>query len=496
MSAITSDTLVVGSAILDPATNPIDNPFIESGYASIAFMFTSTALVFIMAPGVGFLYSGMVRKKHSLSILMICMLCVAIVTLQWFIWGFSLAFAETGSSFLGTLAHGGLTGVGMQPLANTAPGIPSVMFCLYQLQFATLTAALVFGSVPERIRLLPSALFVFIWTTIVYDPVAYWTWGYRGWVRNISCVGTISTTPCGIGSYDFAGGGPVHVASGFSGLAFCLIVGKRSTVHKIPKYLKPHNMGYVFLGTALLWFGWFGFNGGSALSASPRAIMAALVTTIATCSSAVTWCVVDYIRYRRISGLGFCSGAVSGLVCITPAAGFVAPWAAFIMGILGGLSTNFGCEIKNHLGFDDSLDAFGLHGIGGVVGNILTGIFAQSWLGTLDGTEILGGWCSGHWVQIGYQIAGTVAIAAWAFCVTYILLFVLNKIPGFHFRLNNDDEQVGSDQTEMGECAYLFDETDVDGPILKVANENESSSGTNTFSHAKDREEASVSLQI
>ncbi|RKO88842.1 ammonium transporter AmtB-like domain-containing protein, partial [Blyttiomyces helicus] len=265
-----------------------------------------------------------------------------------------------------------------------------------------------------------------------------------------ACLSTVnSATPCNIGGYDYAGGGPVHIASGFAGLAYCLMLGKRR--HQVHK---AHNLSNVFLGTALLWFGWFGFNGGSAVAATPRAAMAALVTTVAASAAALSWVLWDYARTGKLSGLGFCSGAVAGLVAITPASGFVAPWAAIVIGILAGIICNAACSIKTLFGFDDTLDAWGVHGIGGFLGNILTGIFAQKWIAELDGSVINGGWVDGNFIQVGYQLAGSSAIAAWSFVVSTILLFVINKIPGLHIRPSEEEEELGADVGEMGEVAY------------------------------------------
>jgi ammonium transporter, Amt family len=217
-------------------------------------------------------------------------------------------------------------------------------------------------------------VFIFFWTTFVYDVVAYWTWGARGWLHNLACLNIVySSAPCLNGVYDFAGGGPVHIASGFAGLAYCLVVGKR----RIVKELKPHNISSVLLGTTLLWFGWFGFNGGSAISSTPRAIMASLVTTICAATTGMTWVLFDYVVTKKISAVSFCSGVVAGLVVITPASGFVSPWGSFVMGVIGGITVNLCCKLKDKLGYDDTLDAFGIHGMGGIIGCLLTGIFHQ-----------------------------------------------------------------------------------------------------------------------
>ena len=320
--------------------------YVEIGYASTAFMVVCSALVMVMTPAVGLLYSGLTRSKNALTMVMLSFLCYSVVALQWFIWGYSLAFSETGSVFYGDFANGGLFKVGVLGHAS-APNIPAILFCLYQMQFACVTASLIFGAVTDRIRLIPSIIFIFCWTTLVYDPIAYWYWAPKGWLKVW-------------GALDFAGGGPVHMSAGFSALAFCIFIGHRKSAPG--DNFRPHNMPSVFLGTALLWFGWFGFNGGSALAATPRAAMAALVTTLAAACGSLSWTLVEYFGSGKLSGLAFCSGAIAGLICITPGAGFVHPWAAVIIGLSAGVACCYAIRLKGILGYDDALDVFGLHG--------------------------------------------------------------------------------------------------------------------------------------
>ncbi|KAI8854585.1 ammonium transporter AmtB-like domain-containing protein [Chytridium lagenaria] len=396
--------------------------------------------VFIMTPGVGFFYSGMTRAKNALTMIMLCMLAGCVVSLQWVAYGFSISFFEYstdatdaelgttntgGSNFIGNLKYAGLSNIGSTALIKTAPAVSSINFALYQMQFAMVTAALIFGSVAERIRVVPAMIFILLWTTFVYDFAAYWTWAWRGWLRNLDCVGaSTGDAPCLFGSIDFAGGGPVHVASGFAGLAFCLVLGKRRRVGQ--EEFKPHNLVNVFLGTALLWYGWYGFNGGSALAGTSRAGMAALVTHVAAAAGGISWPMFDYFFSGKVSGLGFCSGVVSALVAVTPASGFVAPWAGIVIGFTAGIVCNLACRVKGLFGFDDSLDAWGVHGVGVVA--------------DLDGGIIQGGAIDGNWKQIGYQFAGSFAIAGYSFVFTYLVL--------------TDDEILGGDLGEMGEVAY------------------------------------------
>ncbi|KAJ3099101.1 hypothetical protein HDU97_003480 [Phlyctochytrium planicorne] len=440
-----------------------------------------------MTPGLGLFYSGMSRTKNALTMMMLCMSTMCVVSIQWFLFGFSLAFSEwgpdSGSTFIGDLQNGGLTKIHRSQLVNTTPAvnIGGITFALYQMQFATVTAALIFGSVAERVRIIPALIFVFIWTTLVYDPTAYWTWSYRGWIRNLACVkDAAGSAPCGIGGLDFAGGGPVHIGSGFAGLAFCLVLGRRKRVGQ--EEFRPHNLTYVFLGTGLLWFGWYGFNGGSAIAGTPRAGMAAVVTHLAAAAGAIAWPAWDYFWSKKFSGLGFCSGAVAGLVAITPASGFVAPWASVIIGLLAGVVCNCSCRIKGYFGFDDALDAWGVHGVGGFFGNILTGIFAQKWVASLDDTIIDGGWVDGNFKLVGYQLAGSLAIAAYSFALSYVILSVLDRIPGLQLRVSEDSEILGGDLGEMGEVAYQLVAAEEDFPEMTTkGNSAEAARSTNTI---------------
>jgi len=341
-----------------------DGKTVVYNLGDIGFVIASTALVWIMIPGVGFFYSGLLRRKNALSMIWTSLVSVGIVSFQWFFWGFSLAFSDTGSRYIGDLKYFGLKGVLAQPSIGSTR-IPSILFCIYQLMFAAITAALAVGAIAERGRLGPTMIFIFIWTTIVYDPIACWTWNSNGW----SFV---------LGGLDFAGGTPVHISSGIAGLAISIYLGKRRGYGTERLAYKPHNTTYVVLGTILLWFGWFGFNGGSALSANLRAIQACIVTNLAASVGGMTWMFWDYRLEKKWSAVGFCSGAVAGLVAITPASGFVGSPAAVAFGVLGGTACNFATQLKFVLGFDDTLDIFASHAVGGIVGNILTAFFAQA----------------------------------------------------------------------------------------------------------------------
>jgi len=405
----------------------------------IGMTLLSMALVWWMVPGVGYFYSGMARSKNALSLIMLSVLSIAVVSVQWFIWGFSLTFSKTATNgFIGNLDNAFFMDVYDQPSAGSVL-VPDLVFAIYQCMFAAITPALAIGSAAERGRLLPAVVFIFIWSTIVYDPIACWTWSVNGW-SHVK------------GGLDFAGGTPVHISSGFAALAYCLIVGKRHG-HGTDEF-KPHNIANTVLGCCMLWFGWFGFNGGSALAGDLRAAMACTVTNLAASVGGLTWMFMDYRLERKLSALGFCSGAVAGLVAITPGSGYVGAPASIAFGFFGGLFCNLAVKFKHAFDFDDALDVFAVHGVGGIVGNILTGIFAQKSIAALDGTSIPGGWLDGNWEQVGWQLADSATGATYSFVVTYLILIIMDQIPGLSLRANPEDEIKGLDESELGELAY------------------------------------------
>ncbi|KAI9271481.1 ammonium transporter AmtB-like domain-containing protein [Phascolomyces articulosus] len=423
---------------MDAEAAPSYNP------GDISWIATSMVLVWLMVPGLGYFYSGLASHKNALSLIMYVLVCMMVASIQWFIWGYSLTFSLGGNAILGNLDNAFLRGLLGYPSVGI-DAIPDLIFCVYQCMFQCVTAALVVGAVAERARLLPLMIFVFVWSTLVYNFLAYWTWNPNGWCFQL-------------GGLDFAGGTPVHIGSGCSALAYALVVGKRIGYGKDadPERFKAHNMSNVVLGTAFLWFGWFGFNGGSVLSSNVRLGMVLIVTNLAAAVGALTWMLMDYRVERKFSAFGFCSGAIAGLVAITPAAGFVGPGPAIALGFLGGFFCNLSLYTKRWLGFDDALDVFSLHGVGGYVGCIFTGVFAEQYVAALDGTEIDGGWMNQNWVQVGYQFADATAGAAWAFCMTFIICFIMNKIPGLSLRVSEEDEIQGLDVTEIGESAYVY----------------------------------------
>jgi Amt family ammonium transporter len=313
----------------------------------IAWVLTSTALVWIMIPGVAFFYSGLLRRKNALSQLWLGMVGIGVVSFQWFFWGYSLTFSENASRFIGDLKHFALQDVLDAPALVTTR-IPAIVFCVYQLMFAAITVVLATGAIAERGKLGPMMVFMFVWETLVYDPIACWTWNINGWSAKL-------------GGLDFAGGTPVHISSGTAALAISIYLGKRRGYGTERLAYKPHNTSYVVLGTVLLWFGWFGFNGGSALSANLRAANACIITNLAASVGGLTWMLWDYRLERKWSVVGFCSGAIVGLVAITPASVYVGAPASVAFGIVAGTICNFATKLKFMFGYDDCLDIFASH---------------------------------------------------------------------------------------------------------------------------------------
>ncbi|KAF8159921.1 ammonium transporter [Crassisporium funariophilum] len=445
-------------------------PIVVYNPGDIAWVLASTALVWIMIPGVGFFYSGLLRRKNALSMIYLSMMTLAVVSFQWFFWGFSLAFSETGSRFIGDLKYFGLKGVLEKPSIGSTR-IPSIVFCIYQLMFAAITPMLAVGGFAERAHLGPLLFFVFAWSTLVYDPIACWTWNSNGWTFVL-------------GGLDFAGGTPVHISSGTAALAISIYLGKRRGYGTEALAYKPHNTTYVILGTIFLWFGWFvdraqyrapGFNGGSALAANLRAAQACIVTNLAASVGGLTWMLWDYRIEKKWSAVGFCSGAIAGLVAITPGSGFVGSReststeqsdmssrfvtltlvaAAVLFGFLAGTICNFATQLKFFAGYDDSLDIFASHAVGGVVGNLLTAIFAQKSVAGFDGfTVIPGGWLDRHWIQLAWHLADSAAGLGYSFT---IILWIMHYIPGLRLRVPEETEIIGIDESEMGEFAYDY----------------------------------------
>lgn len=425
----------------------IDNLNVYYNPGDIAWMITATALVLLMIPGVGFFYSGLARRKSALSLLWLSVMSTAVVSFQWFFWGYSLAFSHKAGKYIGALDNFGYMNVLGAPSIGS-PRIPDLMFAVYQGMFAAITVALAVGAVAERGRMLPCIVYMFVWTTIIYDPIACWTWNSSGWVYKM-------------GGLDFAGGTPVHIASGCAALGYSYMLGKRSGHGTQELNYRPHNVTHIVIGTVFLWVGWFGFNAGSALSANMRAVMAAVCTNLAACVGGITWCLVDYRLERKWSTVGFCSGVIAGLVAITPGSGYVPAWAAVVFGVCGGVACNYATKLKYFLRCDDALDIFAVHGVGGFIGNILTAFFAADYIAHLDGyTVIDGGWLNHNWIQLGYQLADSFTGGAYSFFGTCLILgaldFIGKFIPALRLRATEEEEALGIDDVEIGEFAYDY----------------------------------------
>lgn len=415
-------------------------------YVDTCFILVCTFGVFLITPGIGMFYGGMLRRKNILAILFQSYAITALITIQWYLFGYSLATSPTGGSFYGNFRLGALQNFNGQMLSGSGT-IPEILYFIFSAFFPVCTIQIFVGAIAERGRLLPSLVVGFIWTTVVYCPLAYWVWNKNGWLANM-------------GSLDFAGGGPVHIASGVASLSYSLFIGKRSNAPKrgAAKY-RPQNPTMVFIGATLIWFGWFAFNCGTGLAVNLRTAYILTNTHLAASSGCATWIVLDLIFTGRFSISGACEGAIAGLVAITPSCAYVAPWAGFVSGMITAAVCRLSHKVTHYLDIDDTIEAFNLHGIGGIVGGILLGFFASPRIAALDGaTEISGGWVAHHWIQLGYQLADICTISLWSFVITYIICFGVNYIPGLHLRLKPEEEQAGCDIMEIYEIGGAYDE--------------------------------------
>jgi Amt family ammonium transporter len=407
-----------------------------------AWMLVSAALVLLMTgPGLALFYGGLVRRKNILGTMMQSFAMMGIVTVLWAVAGYSLAFGH-GNLFIGSFEHLFLRGVTLTPNPDYAATIPEQTYMVYQLMFAIITPALITGAFAERMKFSAMALFLSLWSILVYCPMAHMVWGVGG---------LLNATAGHIPSLDFAGGTVVHVTSGVSALVTCLYLGKRMGYPQTN--MPPHSMVLSFIGACLLWFGWFGFNAGSALAANSLATSAFINTHFAAASAAIGWTIFEWFHNGKPTALGAISGAVAGLVAITPASGFVQPFSALLIGLIAGFFCSFMVfKVKNIFRYDDSLDAFGVHGAGGTLGAILTGLFATQSINAIYGAGVPTGAIDGHWRQVLNQLAG-VSIA-WAISIvgTLILLFVVDRIIGL--RLSPEHEAAGLDLSQHGEEGY------------------------------------------
>jgi Amt family ammonium transporter len=400
-----------------------------------AFVLVSAALVLLMTPGLAFFYGGMVRRKNVLGVLMQCMIIVCLVSLQWVLFGYSLSFAP-GNAFAGSLSWAGLAGVGAEPNPDYAATIPHGAFMVFQAMFAIITPALIIGAFAERMKFSAFVAFTLLWATLIYDPVCHWVWGMGGWLRDL-------------GALDFAGGTVVHINAGIAGLVTALLIGRRKGYDgKVPP---PHNVPFIVLGAALLWFGWFGFNAGSALAANGLAVSAFVATNTAAAMAGLTWAVLDWIVNGKPTLFGTVTGAVAGLVAITPAAGFVGPMSAIAIGagvsVLCFLGVTY---VKPRLGYDDSLDAFGVHGIGGIWGALATGLFASKAVNDAGANGLF----FGDPMQLAKQAAAVGVTVAYSAVGTLVIYKVLDAVIGM--RVGERDENIGLDLTQHREAGYTL----------------------------------------
>jgi Amt family ammonium transporter len=422
--------VVTAAGAASSASSPAS---IDSG--DTAWLLMSAALVMLMTPGLAFFYGGLVRRKNMLSILMQCFIILAVLSLQWVLIGYSLSFAP-GNGFIGSLQWFALKGVGLQPNADYSATVPHQAFMIFQAMFAVITPALIVGAFAERMKFSAFLVFTVLWATLVYDPLAHMVWGVGGWLKDL-------------GTLDFAGGTVVHINAGMAALVTAIVIGRRKSYDHHPT--PPHNLPFSVLGAGLLWFGWFGFNAGSALGANGLAVNAFVVTHTAAAAAALSWAFLDWIFNGNPTMLGTISGAVAGLVAITPAAGFVGIGGALVIGLLVSvfcfISVGF---LKRRLGYDDSLDAFGIHGIGGTWGALATGLFASK----LINSAATDGLWSGNSKLFMVQLLAVLVTVAYTFILTFIIYKLVDLLIGV--RIDEEEEAIGLDLTQHNERAYTM----------------------------------------
>lgn len=416
------------------ATAPAPTAAAKIDKGDTAWLLTSSALVLMMTiPGLFLFYGGLVRRKNVLGTIMHSFIIVAVISIQWALWGYTLAFGVDINGIIGDLSWLGLRGVGAEPNADYAATIPHAAFMVFQMMFAVITPALITGAFAERIKFSSFLVFILLWATFIYDPLAHWVWGVKGWMREM-------------GALDFAGGTVVHISSGASALIAAIMCGRR--IGYLQEAMPPHNLPFSVIGAGLLWVGWFGFNAGSALAADGLATSAFVATHLASAAAALAWLAMDWIVRDKPTVLGAASGAVAGLVAITPGSGFVGPGSAIIIGIIGGILCSMACSLKPKLGYDDSLDVVGVHGVGGTWGAIATGLFASKAINSAGNDGLFFGNPDQLWIQI------VSVIATWALAVigTYILLSIVKAVMGL--RVEIDEERMGLDLSQHNERAY------------------------------------------
>lgn len=408
-------------------------PKVDTG--DTTWVLISAALVMLMTPGLALFYGGMVRRKNVLGTIMQSFISLGVITILWVLYGYSLSFGPDKWHIIGNLDWIGLKGVGLEPNPDYAATIPHQAFMIFQMMFAVITPALITGAFAERFKFKTYLVFIILWATIVYFPLAHWVWGVGGWIREL-------------GALDFAGGLVVHISSGVSALAAAIVVGKRMGHNVEP--MAPHNLTMTLLGAALLWFGWFGFNGGSAVASGSLATSAFVVTHIATAAAALSWMIVEWIHRGKATVLGAASGAVAGMVAITPASGFVRPMPAIVIGLVAGALCYMAVNLKTKLGYDDSLDAVGVHGVGGTWGAIATGLFASKAINSAGADGLFYGNAS----LLFKQLISVGAVWVYSFVITIILLKLLDWTIGL--RVSDEEEYDGLDLSQHGESGYTL----------------------------------------
>jgi len=399
------------------------------------WLLACSALVLLMTPGLALFYGGMVRRKNVLGTVMHSFVAMGIITVQWVLFGYSLSFGPDVWHFIGNLDWIGLRGVGLEPNGDYGATVPHQAFMIFQMMFAIITPALISGAIAERFKFSTYVVFMTLWAFLVYDPLAHWVWGTGGWLKEL-------------GALDFAGGLVVHISSGVSALACALVVGKRKGYGV--DLMAPHNLMFTILGACLLWFGWFGFNAGSAIASGALATSAFVVTHIATGAAAMSWMFTEWIHRGKPTALGAASGAVAGLVAITPASGFVGPLSSLVIGLIGGAVCYMAVSLKPKFGYDDSLDVVGVHAVGGTLGALLTGFFASKLVNPAGADGLF----FGNPGQLGIQALSVVCAWGYSFAVSFILLKILDKVMGL--RVSEDDESVGLDLSQHGEAGYTL----------------------------------------
>ncbi len=427
-------TLCATALAQAPAAPPAILPKIDTG--DTAWMLVSTALVMLMTPGLALFYGGMVRSKNVLNMLMQSFIAVGVVTVAWMVLGYSLAFSKN-TPFIGGFGYLGLSGVGAAPNPAYGATIPHDVYMIYQMMFAIITPALISGAIAERMKFSTYVVFMALWSLLVYCPLAHMVWGDGGFLG----------TSGGVGALDFAGGTVVHISSGVSALVLAIMLGKRRM--DTSEDLRPHNLPMTLIGTALLWFGWFGFNAGSAVTSGSLAASAFIATHAAAAMAGLAWIVLEWVMYKKPTALGFATGAVAGLVAITPASGFVGPRAALAIGIGVACISFYAIRLKNRFGYDDTLDVFGVHGVGGMWGALATGIFCAKGINAAGANGLLHG---GGITQLGHQALAVVIAVAYAALATFLLASVLKPIMGL--RVKEEAEDSGLDLALHGETGY------------------------------------------